>query len=165
MFILVWPPVGEENMLDVDMALGLVFDDAPTQLCVISIDRADIWTPCVQYESLPLKMSSWQSFDSDIKAWMASSEGEEFKVQYFDFSFSPAFEFISGHLVRHVDLVCIKNDDKPFGVRLCFDEDYILLTPIADGGTVETRFFNQNNNVAHFETLGRVEYRDAAVGG
>jgi len=165
LFILVWPPYGEDKLLDVDISIGFVFAENPQQLCVISTDMSDMWTPLIRYEAIPDKAHVWSSFDSRIEHWMNSLGQAEFDdeyyfdTEYYEVTDVDLFESIVSNVIRSVEFVAVKSIDEPFGVRILFDNDYIQSTPIADGNTIETSRFNRNNNHSRFEYFGVVEYR------
>ncbi|NQX81893.1 MAG: hypothetical protein HRT66_07870 [Flavobacteriaceae bacterium] len=62
LFFVVWPPFGEENMAQVDISAGYVFEEEPDTLCIISTDKDDLTTPCIGYQSLPKSSFNWNDF-------------------------------------------------------------------------------------------------------
>ena len=158
LFLLVWPPWGEESLVDVDISIGFIFTDTPDQLCIISTDKEDMWSPCIRYETIPDFILPWDTFAFRIENWMKAQEQSDFNTEYFEVTNIGFFDEIVSHEVRSVELVKIQNTENPFGVKLMFENDYILSTPISDGNTIETSRFNRNNNIINFERLGVLEY-------
>jgi hypothetical protein len=52
--------------------------------------------------------------------------------------------------------ICIKSEKEPFGVKLFFENDFILSFPNAGGNTVRTGRFSLNGNLQVFESLGDI---------
>jgi len=165
LFILVWPPYGEDQFLDVDISIGFIFAERPDRLCVVSTDMSDMWTPLIRYEAIPNKIHAWSSFDSRIKHWMNSlghadfDDEYYFDTEYYEVTNVDLFENIVSQVIQSVEFVAIKNIAEPFGVKVNFENNFILSTPIADGNTIETSRFNTLNNHLVFEYFGTIEYR------
>lgn len=158
-FLVVWPPVGEDRLSDVDISIGFVFDEDDRKLCVVSTDRSDMCSPIVSYEDLPNDPYHWSLFDERMKHWMSSLEFNFTGREYYDFTDAKIFDRISHNEVNKVELVLIEGDPEPFGLKFIFEDDYILSTPISNGNTIETSSFNKNDNISHFKSLGSIEYK------
>lgn len=159
LFLIVWPPFGEENKDQIDISVGLMFSDETHQLCIISTEPNDLTTPCIRYEAIPAHTLPWNSFETRMKSWMESNEEWVIDTEYYEVTDVEIFRNIVSQTILDVEFVGIKNHETPFGVKLIFDNDYILSTPIVDGNTIETLYFNKNNNVANFVTLGSIVYK------
>lgn len=161
LFLKVWTPWRETEKSSIDIAFGFVFKGEPTELYVISVAKEEFWTPHIYHQSLPKKNTYlWDDFYLKIEMWMNSKdENCIITNEYFDVTNSELFKKIVDSEIINIELIRIKDDDEPFGIKIIFKDDYIISTPIADGNTVKTSQFNQNNNVEVFKALGTVEYK------
>lgn len=160
LFLVVWPPLGEEKELDIDISFGFVFTQNPDRLCVITTDKNDIWTPCLRFEGIPIKVYSWLSFPSRMNAWMKSECKSDLEMEYYEVTDVQAFSNIIASKIQTVDFIGLENNPNPFGVKVLFENDYILSTPTSDGNTVETSQFNRNDNLLNFERMGTLEVKN-----
>ena len=160
LFLIVWPPLGEVNESDIDMSFGIVFLNRPNRLCIISTNKEDMWTPYIRFEDLPNKIYCWSDFLYRKKNWMKYEENDniidEIEAEYYDLTECNLFKNIITSRINAIELIRIENISEPFGVKILFTNDYILTTPISDGNTAETSKFNNNNNIAIFEKLGKL---------
>jgi hypothetical protein len=162
LFFVVWPPWGEEKESDIDISFGFVFNDDPDGLCIISIDKDELWSPYVFYQNLPNNAYSWEDFYPRMKTWMKAQSDDEDNVidtEYYDVTECVLFEKIVGSEIIGIEFLSIEDSSDAFGVKLLFEKDYIISTPISDGNTVETSQFNQNNNIGIFQNIGKVIYK------
>ncbi|KAB2916135.1 MAG: hypothetical protein F9K23_08475 [Bacteroidetes bacterium] len=159
LFLVVWTPWGEEKEADIDISFGFVFNDEPSKLFVISVDKDELWLPHIFHQSLPENKYSWKDFYPKIKMWMNSEDDSCIIVnEYFDVTDCELFKEIVESEIIGIELIGIEGNDAPFGVKIHFKNDYIISTPISDGNTVETSQFNQNGNIEVFKKIGKVEY-------
>lgn len=159
LFVIVWPPLGEEKELDIDISFGFVFSQNPDCLCIITTNKNDMWTPCIYFENIPTKIYTWSSFTSRMKAWMNSKCIDNLEAEYYEVTDINMFSNIIASKIVSIEFVGLKNNPKPFGIKVIFQNDYILSTPISDGNTVETSQFNRNDNLLNFERMGTLEVR------
>ncbi|ATL47955.1 hypothetical protein COR50_12685 [Chitinophaga caeni] len=157
LFLVVYPPFGEPDWAQLDISFGFVFRINPERLIVIATDERDHWSPCIFPEPLPGKIFDWNEYKPRMLSWMESKMQDQFGFEYFEITSDPLFANISGQTIKKVEYVKLKGRE-PFGVKISFDNDFILSTAIADGNTVETREFNHQGNLAHFERLGIIYY-------
>jgi hypothetical protein len=78
--------------------------------------------------------------------------------KYFDVTHSELFREISGAEIIGIELIYVEGNNEPFGLKMLFENDYIISTPISDGNTVETSRFNQNRNIEVFSNIGKVKF-------
>lgn len=157
LFLVIWPPWGEEKESDIDISFGFVFNNEPNRLYVISIDKDELWSPHVFYQSLPQNAYSWEDFYTRLKMWMTADNDDcIIDTEYYDVTQCVLFEKIVSAEIVGIELISIEGNPEPFGVKILFENDYILSTPISDGNTVETSQFNRNNNIAAFENIGKI---------
>jgi hypothetical protein len=163
LFLVVWPPLGEQNESDIDISFGIVFSDEPNKLYVISVDKNEIWSPYIFYHSLPKDKYTWKDFYPRIKMWMNSEDDNCIVIEaseYFDVTNCELFQKIVDSKIIDIVLIGIEGIPEPFGIKILFSShDYIISTPISDGNTVETTQFNRNNNIDVFKKSGKIEYR------
>jgi hypothetical protein len=162
LFIIVWPPSGESEPSQIDMAAGLVFEGNSNEIFSVHTVKDDLNTAAIGIIPLPLKYYLWEEFDTRMNRWMYESDGMEIEKEYYDASLEPMFGSIIGNVVKDVELITIA-DPNPIGIKLIFENDYLLLTPINDGNTIETTYFNKHDNIRHFKRLGRIEYISLAT--
>ncbi len=157
LFFVVWPPWGEEEEHNIDISFGLVLKDQPNKLCVISVDKNELWMPYVTYQLIPDVKYSWQDYYPRMKMWMdANDDSLLIDTEYYDVTASDLFEEIVENTIEEVEFLNIEGNAEPFGVKLIFKNDYIVSLPNSDGNTVETKFFNKNNSIDWFKYLGNV---------
>ena len=98
---------------------------------------------------------------------MNCCDGMEMDTEYYEVTNEIQFSNIVQNKVLDIELVGISNEDSPIGVKLIFENDYILSTPVIDGNTIESANFNKNNNLDNFSNLGVIKYssvKDSRVG-
>ncbi len=157
LFLIVWPPFGERDTTQIDISVGFVIEGLPNRLLKISTDKNDLTIPTVEYQATPEKYFSWEDFDSRMKGWIQQDEELEIDTEYYEVSDVNIFQDIVSHKILDVELISIENQ-APLGIKLIFAHDFILSTPLSDGNTIETSFFNKNDNLKIFKTLGKIEY-------
>lgn len=160
LFLVVWPPLGEDKIVNIDISFAFIFHNNPSSFCVITTDRTDMWTPHVNYEAIPEKIYSWSVFDERMNSWMKQNEDRNLEMEYYDVSSSEYFTNIVSSRVKSIEIVKLKNIPDPFGVKIIFENDFILSTPISDGNTVETSRFNKNSNLLTFQNMGALEFKN-----
>lgn len=156
-FLIVWPPEGEERFVDIDISLGLEIAGDPSRLVVVSISRSDNWTPEVRREDLGEYLPSEQ-FDAWIDGWMKMELGGVFCLQRFDFSCDSRFSDLIGQSIIGVETLSVANESAPFGVKISLSSDNILVVPISDGATILTRQFGDWSALECFQQLGTITY-------
>ncbi len=155
LILVVWPPWGEEKESDIDISFGLVFKDEPNILCVISVDKNELWSPHISYQPLPQIGYMWEDFYPRMKEWMkAENDDSIIDVEYYDVTKCELFKKIVSSKIRGIELMNIEDIADPFGVKILFEDDYIISIPNSDGNTVETKIFNNNGSVEKFKQLG-----------
>lgn len=155
--IIVWPPLGENSILDVDMSIGFEFEDQNDSIVQISIDKDDNWTPILSnLESV--NGFEWKFFESRLYGWMNEKIDDLMSQEIYDTNSVDCFNDISSSEVIDVEFLTIKGEFNPFGVKLSFYNDYIILTPTSDGSTFETSKFNQLGNIDNYNKIGEIEY-------
>lgn len=157
LFFVVWPPFGESDDSKIDISAGYVFENSRNEILIISTDKNELTSPLVEYLTIPNQNYGWLDFGNRMKRWMDCEEEMEIDVEYYDVSDAMIFKNIVNQKVLDVELIG-NTIDSPFGVKLIFDNDYILSTPIGDGNTIETSLFNKNENLENFLSLGKIEY-------
>lgn len=161
LFLVLWPPTGEKEMSNVDISIGLILSDNKSVLYVLSTDQDDNWTPCIMEEHIPNRIYPWNDFKIRIIGWMRQELPDDLEKEYYEVTNVWEFSNIVSNKIKDIQLIKI-NNKTPFGVRLLFDCDFIQSTPISDGNTVETKNFNQNNNIQYFEKIGKIEFESIA---
>jgi hypothetical protein len=159
LFLVVWPPLGEEKLSDIDISIGFVFVNEPCKLCVISTNKDDMWTPCIRYEKIPKIILPWSTFNSRMLNWMKTEEQSDFNTEYYEVSDVDIFKNIVAHKVKSIEFVGIQNVINPFGIKVNFENDYIFSSPISDGNTIETSHFHRNENILNFDKIGETVTR------
>ncbi len=157
LFLVIWPPYGEETTSQIDISAGYIFEEAPDKLLLITTDMDDLTTPMVKELPVPAQYFEWTAFESRMKRWMDCEEGMEMDTEYYEVSDVALFKGIVNQKVKAVELV-YASTDAPIGIKLLFPNDFVLSTPIADGNTIETQYFHQNQNLKYFKHWGAIEY-------
>ena len=89
---------------------------------------------------------------------MDCEEGMELETEYYDVSEIDIFQNIVNQRVLDVEMLLV-SDGSAIGVKLIFENDFVLSTPINDGNTVETNFFNKSGNLKNLKPLGEIRYK------
>lgn len=157
LFLVVWSPWGEEKESDIDISFGFVFKSEPNKLCIISVNKDELWSPHISIEPLPENKYSWEDFHPRIKMWMnAEDENLTIGKEYYEVTSSELFKSIIGNEIEGIEFLNLEGNPEPFGVKILFKEDYIISMPNSDGNTVETKAFNKTNTIENFKHLGNV---------
>ncbi|ATL49633.1 hypothetical protein COR50_22015 [Chitinophaga caeni] len=144
-------------MTDIDISVGLVLLDDTDSLQVISTNKADKWTPCTFTDNIPSETFSWGDYPSRMKKWMKHDEDEEYDHELYEITAVPEFSHIVGQSIQDVEILHI-DEQSPFGVKLMFEKDYIVSSPIPAGNTIETKQFNQGNKIHHFAKVWKARF-------
>ena len=161
LLLIVWPPYGEDEVSQIDISAGYVFDDAQEELFVISTDKNDLTTPMIEIRSIPNKCFDWSEFKHRMKDWMNCVEGMEMDTEFYEVYDENLFSNIVNQEVMKVELLEI-TENNPIGVKVFFEDDYVLSTPITDGNTIETSLFNKLNNINKLASLGEITYKNVS---
>lgn len=159
LFLLVFPPLGEEAISDIDIRLGLVLKMNPEVLFTIGTDMNDIWSPKINVESIPLLPFNEFDFEERVGLWMKQELNDEIALEYYDVTNSDDFKEIVGKKIEDVEFIMIEGNPDPFGIKILFENDFIISFPNSDGNTIETKKFNKGGSIKNFNHLGKVIYR------
>jgi hypothetical protein len=138
------------------MKLGLVLNEYPDKLITFGTDLEDIWSPVVKEESIPSIYYQGELYEERMERWMRGEIEDEITLEYYDVSSFPVFQNILANRIKRLQLLVIKGNETPFGIKIIFENDYFYTFPNSDGNTIETRFFNKNENLKNFSTLGEI---------
>lgn len=159
LYLVVWPPWGEERESDIDISCGFVFTSEPNKLCVIRVDKDELWSPHITFKALPANKYSWEDFYPRMEMWMKAEDDDLIiDTEYYDVTKSELFKNITGNEIVGLEFAIIEGILEPFGVKILFKDDYIISLPNSDGNTVETKAFNKNESFENFKRLGNVVY-------
>lgn len=156
LFLVVWPPFCETQMLDVDISIALEVDEIEG-VFHLKIDQADGWTPIVSKANFD-EFRQWREFQQRINDWMDGQIDSPFEHEVFDATHATVFENIVSREILDIECVTLNSEFGPFGVKLIFSNDYIIVSPISDGTTVETAMFNKLGNLEIHKALGEIEF-------
>ena len=161
LYLVVWPPWGEADKSNIDLSFGFAFKDNPDKLCVISVEKNDLWLPHVLYQSLPRYEYPWDAFDDRMRLWMAADEGTDLimEFEYYNVTACDLFRHIVNSEIVSIEFLCIEGIPDPFGIKIYFKDDYIISMPLSDGNTAETALFNGTNYIKTFEKLGKIQFK------
>ncbi len=155
-FLIMWPPFGETHESAASISVGICFFDL-LKMYVISTDKEDNWSPKITIEDEPKSSYSHLEFPLRLRKWRSCELDAIIDYEYYDFTRSKKFCEIVGQNILDVEFISVLND-KPFGVKLKFENDFLTLTPISDGSTVETKNFGLISNINHFPTFGDINF-------
>ncbi|WP_207513819.1 hypothetical protein [Longitalea luteola] len=148
-YLVVWPPFGEDRFSQVDLSFGFKFDLEENGITVISTSLQDIWTPTIRIE-YPSSVFESKLFYNRMPKWMKSEMEAGFSYEFYDVTDWEVFDKILNHKINKLEWICVGDIKEPLGVRLCFDDDFVLSFPNADGNTVQTSRFNLSGNLRAF---------------
>jgi len=155
-FVIIWPPFGEEKMLDVDMSIGFEFEGHRGSVFQIKINIEDNWTPLVTKVDLG-EVFKWPLFDQRVSDWMKGDIDKEMSYEYYDATQEQMFNFISSSEIFDIEFLTLKGDFSPFAVKIIFRDDCITVSANSDGSTIETSLFNTLGNLDNYRQMGVVE--------
>lgn len=157
-FLVVFPPHGEELKSEIDIRFGIVLRENPEDLITISTDLTDIWSPVLKIEPIPVKAYDELMFDKRMNQWMKAELNDEITLEYYEVTYSDNFRNIVGNPIKEIQLVSIEGNQEPFGLKILFESDYIFSFPNSDGNTIETKYFNKLDLINRFKHLGNIIY-------
>jgi hypothetical protein len=157
-FLKVWPPLGEDELGQVDLTIGLVFSDNTDVMLEIGTNISYGWGFNIEECEIPSFLHDWTEYESRMKEWFVSDEERFMEIEYFEVTKEDMFNGFLGEILNaelmHID----DSDNNPFGVKLIFDTDYLMQFPISSGGTIETKTFNCWGLLNHYNHLGEVRF-------
>ncbi len=154
-YIVLWPPYGDHNKKNIDISICFEFY-GEKNIYKITTQKKDNWTPILEVEEITKRIFSFESFENRVEKWQKAEMIDDVDYEYYDFTKSYFFDRIVNNTILDVKYVFV--DQSFFGVKLIFEEDYILSTPISDGNTIETTKFHRINNIDYYKLLGKIEY-------
>lgn len=155
-FIVIWPPFCEESMSDVDISVGIELVGQEGDILQLSISKKDNWTPVVSFIKEE-NVFEWSLFNTRLEKWMGGVIDNSMEYELYDATKDPLFENIVQLEILDIEFLTLSDKFNPFGVKIIFDNDYIVLSPCSDGSTVETSVFNRLDNLSNFNSMGNVE--------
>ncbi len=147
-------------MDQIDISVGFVFSDDPHKLIVITTDKDDMTRPSVLKEDIPKRIFNWSDFNDKINKWSSLSDSDDIDFEYYEVTCEKIFNNICNNVICKIDLICISSCREPVAIKIFFESDYIISSPINDGNSVETRNFNKINNLVNFSCLGDLVFLD-----
>jgi hypothetical protein len=159
-FVIAYPPFGEETLAEIDIRLGLVFKENPEVLLTVSTDLNDVWSPVLKAEQIPAVQFNSYQFEKRISKWMKQEIDDELILEYYEFTNSNDFNDIVGSKIEKIELIMIQGNPEPFGLKVSFKNDFIISLPNSNGNTIETKHFNKNEGLNNFDYLGNVIYSE-----
>ena len=155
LYVIVWNPNCDEPINSVDITFGFILNEKPSDFLVLTRDINDIWTPELNVKPFPTIIHNWSKFD-----FMMSRDGENdyyVDYEYFDVSDVKEFSNIVNSKIKEIFKIGVEGVKEPLGVKIIFENDYIISLPSSDGNTIETRMFNINNSISRFKYLGKMK--------
>lgn len=155
-FIIAFPPFGEESISQIDMRLGIALKGKSEYLFVFSTNLDDIWSPVLSIEPVPSVFFNHINFNDRMRHWMNQELDDDIKLEYYEFTESDYFVNIVGNDIESIKFLTIEGNPEPFGLKISFKNDFIISFPNSDGNTIETFSFNKNESLDVFNHLGNV---------
>lgn len=157
LFIIVWPPYGEDDIRETDMSFGFIFEDKSDEIFNITTDKNDLTQPAIGRLGLPKNILSWNNFEQRMKDWMECNDELDFEYEFYEVTTYDIFDVIVGKKIVDIQLI---GDEKEqiFGMKLQFKDDYIISFPNTLGNTIETSTFKKYSNIRGFSSWGEIQY-------
>lgn len=154
LYVVVWNPNYCEPIDVIDITFGFILNEKPTDFLVLTRDINDIWTPELKSVPFPTIVRNWSEFDA-----MMSRGDEDYYIdyEYFDVSDLKEFSNIVNSEIKEIHKIGVRGIKEPLGVKIIFENDYIISLPSSDGNTIETKIFNENNHIRRFQYLGKIK--------
>lgn len=139
----IWPPYFENERQNIDISIGLFLEGTGFIHIGVGEDNFHIEMNEIDF-ALPLY--HWEEYSLRMDQWFAGDLNEIIGHEFYDFSGHPDFKKISGNEIIGVEAFYKGMDSSPFGLKLIFDSNSILISPNMDGTSVETDFFKENSS-------------------
>ena len=156
MYLKVWPPYGENRQSDIDTAACFSFVGESNEVVGFTTDQSDLTTLCVFKAELPRVYFNWPFYKTRMQKWMQCDLEEDIDTEFYAAHESHLFGNIIDAPIKRIDYITV-GEEGPIGLRLQYENDYLLSFPNIDGNTIKTRHFNKDASLSAFENLGRVE--------
>lgn len=158
LYLIVWPPEHEVSKYSIDISVGLILRGGGDDISRVRIIAENGCCPeAVEFK--PGNILDGSSFERRIDAWMDGTEQEYFELEYYDVTKIPVFGNIVGGKIEGIKYLVTESKDI-YCVKLQFSNDYIIVSPISDGSTVETSKFNKLDNIDKILSPGSFEWID-----
>jgi hypothetical protein len=157
-FLILWPPYGEDDLCCLDLSFGIILEGLNDQLFVIGTDINDLTTPSIDIQEIPVNVFQYNDFEDRINNWMICKFEEDFEYEYYEISYLEKFKDIIGSQILDIELLSFGNDTNPYGLKMIFENDFIISTPSNDGNCIETKEFALCNNLANFKKKYNVKH-------
>lgn len=158
LFLIVFPPEGEESLDHVDIRIGLVVESKLDLLYIISTSMEDIWSPKIETSIIPVSYFEEKEFNIRINKWFSLEMDDDFILEYYDFTNSDYFKNIIGNKIIDIQLIFVENPEEPFGLKLLYNDDFIISLSNTDGNSIITKTFGNFENLKTFNYFGEIEY-------
>lgn len=158
LFLIVFPPEGEESLDHVDIRIGLVVERKLDLLYIISTNMHDLCSPQIELSVIPESYFEEKEFNIRINKWFSLEMDDDFVLEYYDFSNSYYFKNIVGNKIIDIQLIFVENPEEPFGLKLLFNDDFIISLPNIDGNSIITKTFGNFEKLKIFNYFGEISY-------
>lgn len=155
-FIVIWPPLCEESMLGVDISVGIELEGDEGNIFQLKVSKEDNWTPEVSLIKEE-NVFKWRLFEERLGRWMKGELDGAMVYELYDATNDPLFKSIAHLEILDIEFLTLSDSFNPFGVRVIFDNDFIVLSPCSDGSTIETSVFNRLNNLSNYSSMGNIK--------
>ncbi|MFC4159350.1 hypothetical protein [Chitinimonas lacunae] len=156
-FLRIFPPYGEGDFSSADISVGLRLL-GEKEMLLIFVSSEDNWAIKAAFVCVP-KFKAWLEFERDLPAILNGEKEVEYAYVFYDVSGQEVFSEIVGKKIVSVEALTIDEDWEPFGLKLNFERDYILVYPNTDGSAFETKLYKHGRGLGEFEVMGGIQYK------
>ncbi|QDQ25665.1 hypothetical protein FNU76_04475 [Chitinimonas arctica] len=150
----VFPPFAESVLSSADVSFLLRLDDGKWYLFHVRSD--DNWSVEICCAEEP-DCRGWDEFNARIPLILSGEIESDYDYEFYNGTDASIFSGIAHSRVLSVDVLSSEGSKDAFGIRLNFEDDFILLYPNTDGSAIETKEFKQGRGLREFEVLGKIE--------
>lgn len=152
--LIVWPPLFEESIENTDLSIGLRLKGG-SDIVRITIDESQEIVSIIEtnHELDKNKYYEFEQLHERLHQWMNNDLGK-LDLEMYATNTNWMFSCINQSRIVDVILLYSSKADELIGLRILFENDFILLTPTSDGSTVESKYFRLiDNNIETFSVF------------
>ena len=162
LYLVVWPPEYETTWLSIDISVGLILKGISGDLLQLRLLMESGCEPTLTELEIG-KEQEWKNFDRRVKEWMIGAVSEDLEYEYHNVTEEPEFNDIVGGSITSIEYLVMSKSYDIYAIRIGFDSDYIIVSSISDGSTVETKRFNRLDNIDQFLSGDEIEWIEHSV--
>jgi hypothetical protein len=158
LYVVVFPPAGEEDIVDLDISFGLDFVGDGKQIYLVTTSSEDNWSPLLK-SARNENAFEWGTFYQRMKSWMNDENFGDLDYEFYEVTTESIFSKMSGASIRSIEYIYAKEATDPFGVRILIGDDYLISFSNTNGNMIETSDFKIGRDLSVFKQFGELEFK------